>query len=268
MKTMTTFEFLTWAFVHELGKVGAGGSGGVASSYNAFAAMAELGTLIDRTPNAYGVIPGTIDEGDAHPDALAAGEAVKALARLEFDLPADFSPFPDWPDEHDLIATEVKRVTDEYRLRRQDRRAREIVTLMTSLIVRHRQPDWQADKPGVRMVLKNGNPAWFVVRERKTDLGHAYTIECDGFDQRKRRPFPGAYRKWELSESIRPAILARIDWLIWAWALENINEALTGRLKDHRLAPFSRVSPPWENPALITNGTQAFDNNGQSSVAR
>lgn len=252
MKTMTIEALLTWAFTAELCKVGGGGDGlsGVsASSWSMVDNYAALGTLIDRSPNAYGVIPGFIEDGEPHPDALVVGDAVRALAGRGFDIPEGWQPFPEWSDEHGLIAAEVARVVGEVRLKGERLAGRHVVALVTSAAILGRGPDWEAKEPTTRMVEANGKPLWFVTRSSRDAFGRVYAFEGDGYDRKKQRPMRGAYRKFELSSSIRGAILSRLDWELWQDALADMAERIEGRLESHRIAPFYPDRHPWRGSA-------------------
>ncbi len=51
MKPISIQDLLKWAFTFELGKVGAGDGGSFSAAWRFTERMAELGTMIDRTPN-------------------------------------------------------------------------------------------------------------------------------------------------------------------------------------------------------------------------
>ncbi|MDI6834822.1 MAG: hypothetical protein QMD99_03790 [Rhizobiaceae bacterium] len=247
MKTMTIEAFLTWAFTQELCKVGAGEGDGpsVSSSWLMVSEVGTLGTLIDRSPNIFGVVPGFVADGDPHPDAIAAGEAVHGLADIGFEIPEGWAPFPDWPDEHGLVAREVRRVVDEVRVKGGRLSGRHLVALVTGAAILGRGPDWTADYPGHRMVMKNGQPAWFVMKKAKDAFGRVYEYEADGFNRVSQRPRKGAYRRFELKDMMRGTVLARLDWQLWQDALAVLADDLQGSLSHHAIAPFSADRQPW-----------------------
>lgn len=238
MKTIGIEALLVWAFTRELCKGGAdsGGSGGArwAQVWGHMREMAELGIVIDRSPNAFGVIPDIGDEGGPHPDALLVGEAVRALAARAFTVP-DMPLFNEFPDPHGLIAMEVDGVRRELRQRGNAANARHVMTIVIGAAVLGRGPDGACEPPRYRMVEKYGKPAWFVARRMRGISGEVHAYEDEGFDAAKGRPKRGAYRKWQLCEPLRGPAMARIDLLWWREALGRIGADLDGRLSAHRL---------------------------------
>ncbi len=263
MKTTTIEALLAWAFCQELCKVGSGGDGLTAvsiSSWSLTRDMAVLGTLIDRSPNIFGVIPGFIEDGEPHPDALAVGRAVKALDAIGFEIPDGWMPFPELDDAHGLIAAEVARVVAEVRLKGDRLGGRHLVTLVTGAAILGRGPDWRCDQPKVRMVEMRGEPQWFVKRTATDALGRAYQYEANGYDPVKHRPRKGAYRKYELSQMMRGDILSRLDWQLWQDALAFLAERLSGEVSGHRIMPFVPDRQPWARIKIYVPPSQAVEN--------
>ncbi|MGQ3078558.1 MAG: hypothetical protein ACT6RT_10950 [Allorhizobium sp.] len=207
--------------------------------------MAVLGTLIDRSPNIFGVIPGFIEEGDPHPDALAVGRGVRRLNEIGFDVPDGWMPFPEFDDPHGLIAVEVERVVSEVRLKGDRLGGRHLVALVTGAAILGHGPDWSCEQPSFRLVEVRGKPRWFMTKKVPDSLGRVYEIEVDGFDAKRQRPMRGAYRKYELSRMMRSEILSRLDWQLWQDALEVLGNLLAGQLSAHRIAAFSPDRQPW-----------------------
>ena len=263
MKKVTIDTLLTWAFTQELCKVGATGTEGssIAGGWQAFAGMAELGTLIDRTPNYYGVIPDFVTNGgDPHPDAVEVGDAVRELAdRGGFEIDLSVNPFPEWADERGLIAAEVARVVDELQIKRDVQQGAHVVNLVITSAFLGRGPEWSAVRPAERMVERAGKPAWFILSTAKDAFGRAYEYETDGRDKRSRRPVRGAYRKFELSAPLRGAIISRFEWSIWQSALSELHNALSGRLAAHELTEFRGDFQPWMREYLRQNSLQASE---------
>lgn len=247
MKTMGIEDLLTWAFTQELWKVGSGGgfTSASASGWSRVQAYGELCALIDRTPNHFGVVPG-FEEGEPHPDAMLAGRAVKGLSRLGLMMPtAGWNIFPEFDDEHGAIASEIDRVFAGWRAKGAAGAGSHLVALTTRCAILGKGPDWHADQPKVAPLMKWGNAMWFVKRNRKDSLGNLIHTEADGFDKRTRRPRPGAYRKFRVTEPMTSAVLGRLDWWLWQKALEILHAELFGQLKGHRLMGFSHIAEPW-----------------------
>lgn len=265
MKTVSIHDLLSWAFLEELPKIGAPTLSvpGFTPS-DLVAQMMELGTSIDRTPNRYGVISGFVHQGAPHPDAVIVGDAVRGLAeRRGFEIGAGWNPFPEWADEHGVIRAEVERVAAAELGRSGRMSGRHVVHLVTSAAILRRGPDWSADEPRVVMMTRAGKPAWFVQRKARDRTGAVYHFEDDGFDQRKQRPKPGAYRKWKLAKSIRGAIIARLEWQVWQSALEVLTESLSGRLSGHEIRPFYPNMQPWFHRNIRALNSQGFENAGK-----
>ncbi|WP_132312101.1 hypothetical protein [Martelella mediterranea] len=262
MQKLTIKELLTWAFTEELCKEGAGTSFGPPMIRSAWAAMAEveaLGTMVDRSPNSYGVIPGFVDAGEPHEDALKVADAVRALTREGFDIPEGWQPFPEWEDERGLIADEVERVLEQERARGERQTGRYAYNLIVACAVLKRGPDWWAERPTEHMVMRRGSPAWFVQKRMKDSFGQWHFYEADGFDRRARRPMKGAYRKYELAEPVRGAVLSRIDWMVWQAALQLLERELLGRTKEYHLVPMRFSFAPWKSAVRAKVSEQVIE---------
>lgn len=249
MKKTTIEQLLTWAFTEELCKVGSDGRGVggpvMANGWAGVSEVATLGTVIDRSTNAWGVLPLQFGDNEPDPDALKVGEAVRRLTRRGFDIPEGWQPFPEWTDERGLIAVEVARVLAAERLRGERQTGRHAYNLIVTCAVLGHGPDWRAERPEERMIMRQGMPAWFVMKRIKNSFGQLQTYEADGFDRRKRRPVRGAYRKYELSEMLRAPILSRLDWLVWQSALKLLESELEAGLLRQQLVPMRFNPSPW-----------------------
>jgi hypothetical protein len=264
MKKIGIAELLIWAFCDELPKAGMiEGSGPfMASSSGAYAEMSVLGTLVDRSPNAFGVLPLFAYEGEPHRDATIVGEAVRELRSRNFEVAVGWNPFPDWPDEHGLVAAEVERVVSDLISARNPRlNGQQIVALVTSCAILKRGPDWSGSQPKTIVCSNNGkDPSWFVKRSMMNSLGRMEMREVDGFDYRKRRPAKDAYNKHRLEGSIVSAVMSRLDWQIWQSSLEALHEVLDDRLTGHDLLPFNPDRAPWARTGRSQTKIQAIEN--------
>ncbi len=256
-KTMTIQQLLTWAFTEELCKAEAQGGRLVPIMSNPNAIVGEvgaLGTLIDRSPNAWGVIPTWEMDGLPDEDALTVGRAVRALTDTGFDIPEGWRPFPEWAnDEHGLIAAEVDRVLCEERAHGTRRTGRHAYNLILTCAVLKRGPDWQAERPKVRMVERQGKPVWFMIKRQKDCLGRWHEIEVDGYDRKAQRPKRGAYRKYALSHGLRAEVLSRIDWIVWQAALQMLERELAGQLICKQITPMRFDMAPWKREVLAAS---------------
>lgn len=265
MKKIGIEELLTWAFTQELPKFGTSEALGPSFSqaWSMMIEVAALGTLVDRSPNSFGVIPTCLFEGDPHPDAIIVGEAVKALGDRNFEVSAEWNPVPEWEDEHGLIKEAVRAVVDGVVVGRTARlNGRHVVTLVACSAALKRGPDWKIGKAPATVIFKrNGkDPAWFVLNKGKDSFGRTIEREVDGFDYKKRKPRPGAYNKFKLDGSVRGAVLSRLDWQIWQSALEELHMSLEGRLSEHDLLPFTPDRQPWVRTIRREHCQQAVEN--------
>lgn len=244
MKKISIERLLAWAFAVEMAgwrPVEAENLGYGASAWSVIERIGALGARIDG-----GTPMGQARREEPHADALAASDAVMALAaRGGFDVAPGWQPFPEWRDEHGLVAADVARVVEEQRLRGDIVNGDRVVSLVLSSAVLGRGPDWEAEEPFAQFVSMNGKPRWFLKRKAKDAFGRIYEYETDGRDPVKRRPLRGAYRKYELATPVRSAVLARLDWQLWQDALAVLHESLAPRLQNHALLPFRPNRHPW-----------------------
>ena len=254
MKKMTIERFLTWAFSVELAGWRPDDGADLGYGASAWAAIERVGMLGTRIDG--GAAPlGQSRRDEPHADAFAAADAVMALGSLGgFDVAAGWTPFPDWADEHGLVAGEVARVIEEQRLRGDRVNGDHVVNLVLASAVLGRGPDWQADEPQAEMIKRGGNPAWFVMKKGRDAFGRIYEYEADGRNQAGKRPVKGAYRKYELTAPVRGAILARLDWQLWQDALATLHDSLGGRLANHALLPFRPDRQPWVRQHVVSQG--------------
>ncbi|MEV4609759.1 hypothetical protein MRBLMR1_004858 [Neorhizobium sp. LMR1-1-1.1] len=259
-------ELLNWAFTQELPKVGVEEAlgQGFSSAWSMMSEAAILGQIVDRSPNCYGVVPDFVMTTAPHHDALVVGEAVQELAaRGNFDIPAGWNPFLDWAGEFDeigqaLLAAEADIAADLFRA--VSSQGRYVVTLVTRHAVLGRGPNFTGEMPVVTTQMRRGKPAWFVKQKRKDSLNRVYEFEADGYDRKKGRPMPGAYRKFEMDRVVTGVAQARLDWQLWQDALFSLSEALPAQLKRFELQPFRPDRQPWVRQRKMHADLQAFEN--------
>lgn len=256
MKKTTIEGLLTWAFVEELALTGRDdGPEGFASSSYAFDQVALLGCMVDGKGTPWDQLKIHVP----HPDAVEVARAVTDLShRGGFDIISPARPFPDWLDEHGVIAREVGHIIATLDAAMKD--SLYVANLVISCAVLGKGPDWEAIQPKVKPYSYNGtNAAWFIKRKAKDSLGRVYEYEDDGFDYRKRRPMKGAYHKYRLTRSIRGDLISRLDWQLWQSALQAIHESVAGRLQSHDLVPFIPDPHPWAPIRKEAAKEYAFD---------
>lgn len=253
MKTVTIEELLSWAFVHELPK--GGGMEGLANVNSAWALVsgyAELMAKVDRGsgPRGPGGDPNYfIEQGEPAEDALTVGSLVGAFRRCDIVVPGDWNPLSDWTMEGDvghLAEAAVATVVERFMGWTVDRRREHLVALVVGTAILGREPDWQAEQPKVRMVERNGKPAWFVTRELRDTFGRVQTVEVDGYNPKSQRPVRGAYRRYEFSDSPIGDIMGRLDYQLWVAALARLHRLVLPELVAHRLMPLDRHASPWK----------------------
>lgn len=249
IRTMTIIEALEWAFQRELPKETAGGGGfgapGQSSSWGMVADFGVLGTVIDAPVNTWGVVP-VMDRDEApHADAVTLASVLRDVARrATVRVPDGWFPFPGWADARGLVRAEIDRVRP--RLERTD--TAEILALVAGSAVLGRAPAWEgAVEPGERMVARSGRPAWFMMETGVDGAGAVWSREVDGRCPKTRRPRAGAYRKYELTESVAGEIRARFDRALWALVLAAVAEAAKPRLEAVSLVSEPLRAEPWHD---------------------
>lgn len=271
---------LRWAYRDELPKdaaVSAIGAIGFTSAWGGIERYGELMTLIDAPANRWGVVPIGGEPGAPHPDAVVIGEAVRALDDFELGLPEGWNPLGDLvalglgEEGDNLLAATVGRAVDRATVLQADGRTRVLRSQLSALIrtcaILGRPPVWEADAPEVRTVKgANGQDRWFR-REMRIDAeGLPYEAEIDGFDGKKRRPHPDAFRKRYLDPDPLEAAIGRAEYEVWHAALGVLVAELEGRLLDHVATGPARVIRPWETgseaparilPDLVAQRVQA-----------
>lgn len=250
MKTVTIDELLTWAFVHELPK--GGGVEGLVNPNSAWRMICELGTRVSNGgPQGYGGGTYYIEQGEPADDAVAVGEAVAALAGCDVDIAASWRPLGDWPSDDAVVAglrdDAVAVVRLAFLARAHEARAAHIVNLVVGQAILGGVPDFHAEPPRLRLVERHGRPAWFVRRPViDPTTGEAVVMEVDGYDPRRGRPLPGAYRRHELADDPRGDILGRLDYQLWVAALRRLAGVLGPQLVAHRLLSCDLSATPWQ----------------------
>lgn len=245
MIRMDIRDVMKWAYCEELPHLDErADQDAILSSYGAFEHLAKLGCFVDGSSTPADQLAAR----SVHPDALAIHEAVSYLAAEDFDVPAGWAPFPDLDDAHGLIAETVAQVLHRRQSRDRASRSANLIGLVIHCAMQGVEPEWRVEQPKERMAGRDGRPGWFLKQVMEGPRGTSYTLEVNGYDAKRQRPKPGAYRKWELTESFDRAVMERIDWYLWRLALERLHSRLDGRLEMYALAPLSGEREPWAIP--------------------
>ncbi|MCK5934479.1 MAG: hypothetical protein KAG89_20190 [Fulvimarina manganoxydans] len=245
--------WLAWAFREELPKAGSGkvAADDFTSAWGLWDVFIELGVEIDRT-NRFGCIVDHSAEQEPHPMASMVGEAVLGLADVSFEAPVGYDLLGN------LTLSDGSPLTDEERADAMDRGlalARIGVGRMPGIVMRFAmlggQPSWEADHRYVRRMVTqaNGTPRWFRQVKRQAGEGRpTMSVEVEGYDRTRGRPFPGAYRKTIISPDLGSLVAERAEYQAWALALAALAADIEAR-SGQRIEPAPRPLWPWESCA-------------------
>ena len=248
-------DLLRWAYREELPKAHTRSHLLPREHGQAWGQVREFGELlavIDDFENVWGLAPDWTALGGPDPDAEAVGLAVEGLDHLTSDL----------LDCGGLLS-DVERPDTLGLVRAAERRAGELVTvrmpngavLLRStprfLVVRHALgapvPDLTVDVPELKVESANGKPKWFRRITINAADGSSYEQEVDGYDRSRKRPMPGAYRRYYLDPDPTDVAVARAEYSVWRATLDVLAEELAqpGRLARFAVQPSERPYAPW-----------------------
>lgn len=253
MKRIGIEQLLRWAYVDELpnGEVDRAGPAEPRAGWAGMSMFRELLTRVSGTDvrNIYGLSP-TGAARVPHQDAVTVFHAVSTLEGAFFRVPAGWNPLRDMGDLGEDGTAAIQRGLDrlttavdgETRLRRP------VVNLVQRHAICGGTPVWEFDPPEAKLVTENGAPKWFrrVVEEAPGAFGPVrLEVEVDGFDMRRRRPYPGAYRKTVLVPDPAEAVAARAEYQLWHAALAHLATMLIVSLEAHEVMPPALPARPW-----------------------
>ncbi|MFG1414040.1 hypothetical protein V5G24_23345 [Xanthobacter sp. VTT E-85241] len=258
MKTIDIEHLVRWAYCDELPKVGRPTSlvAAIRSGWSSLSRYGELLTVVQEPDilNQWGLVPLEVEGGDPHPDALAVAAAVEDLAKLDVELPEGWNPLTDMGDLGEEGAEAVRRGLDRLSPLTEEGR-RKVRQPLSRLVIRQAilgcAPAWEAGPPVRRVVSgANGKPRWFrqITHLSPGAFGPvASVVEIDGFNGSRQRPFPGAYRKFELVPDPAPIVVERGEYELWIAALGCLAETLADQgLSAHLVHHSARPARPWE----------------------
>jgi hypothetical protein len=242
-RTMTIEDAVRWAYRDELPKsrqrapeeMGRG-FGNASTGTNI---AADWWTLPD---NIYGVVVDPSKWDDPHPDAIAIHQAVMALDELPVIYPEEEASVRGWVGM-DLHGHELRCAAEVFRVVRR-RKPSELVHLVALLGL----PDMIVDPVECHFVSgAKGRPKWFRQVLVSVD-GELVEQEVDGYDHKRHRPYPNAYRKTYLEPDPVPSLIGRAKSEIWRSAMDVLFEDLDGMLTSLHLERCSLPALPWEAP--------------------
>lgn len=270
MKTIGIEALLRWAYCEELPKAEAIGQAVAAAAprepgnhWKGTASAGELLTVVDARMNAFGVVSDPMALEPPHPDALAVAALVAELGGLDLDVPEDWCPLGDFVgagalSEEEAAAATVRGLARVVRVDGEGRRGAGERT--ARLVVRHAvlggAPEVAAEAPERKVVMAHGKPKWFRRAEvwagavdgegnAVPGMGRFVEVEVDGYDAKRKRPWPDAYRKHVLEPDPAAAVVMRADYALWHAALGWLAGEATGRLVAFAVRDSARSAEPW-----------------------
>lgn len=253
-RTMAIEDALIWTYRDELPKTPRLRTGPMLPerAWASVEEFAELLTVIDEPVNGFGVLEDGRATVGPHPDALAIHAAVVRLgAEMEVTFPPDWSPISDLGDLGELGDLAVAKAVHDLQAARvihgnRLRWSPQVVVVRAAIIAR--DPDWEIEPVEVVEVKSFGKPKWFrmVTIPDPYCEGSSYSYETDGYDPKRKRPFPDAYKKATLDHDLASGIVDRAVYEIWRAALDLLFEELQGTLESITLTPSTRPWRPWE----------------------
>lgn len=248
-RKMDIEALLRWVYRDELPRAQSDvlsfGPRAYATANGAIRQAGEMMTVIDAPLNRYGVVADLTAMRPPHPDAIKVYEAVTTLDSLVLEFPDGWDPFADIPCMGvDGIAAGTRAiqhlaVTDERGLMT----LRGLpATLVRRYAILNGTPDWYAEAPVRKTVtVGKGRPGWF----RRVLISGA-EMEVDGFDRKRRMPYPDAYQKSYLDPDPFEFALGRAEYEVWHAALGVLAADLDGQLQAFDVCESHRPSRPWE----------------------
>lgn len=258
MKRLPLEAHLKRVYLDELPKADAVrivGAVGVKMAWGRIDRFGELLTEIDEdgvTLNRYGC---AIDESATtgpSEDAIRTYAAILALDDMRIAVANDWNPIEDIDDGDPLYQAAIGRALN--RITTLDGRERVLTLRPSHLIRRHAilggAPDTFAEKPIRQVESRNGRPRYF--RRALVPIGETLDgqprfgeAEVDGYDQRRKRPYPDAYTKAYLDPDPVDAVIARAEYETWRSALDVLADVLPTLLEAVEIEPTDWPRRPW-----------------------
>lgn len=245
-------ELLRWAYRDELPKLwnAAQGPEAFGEGWAAVERYSELLAEIDAPRNRYGVVIDFTDLTQPHADALAVADAVQEMDCYDFSVPDGWNPLDDMTglgvhgEAAVARALDIITITDAAGVRRLRKPISQLVMYRT---IMGSPPEWEGEQPAVKPVKEFGAIKWFrrvFIPLNGNGFG-GYEAEVDGFNTRKRMPYPDAYKKYYLDPDPQEAIIGRAEYELYHHALGQLVENLAGKLEKWLVMPTLLTARPW-----------------------
>lgn len=259
LKRISIDAFIRWAWADEWPKAQPDMRGPAGFS----PAWDRIGDWRVGGVNRFGVSSILDCDRPVHPDAVRLFDALAALDRCEIALPDDWNPMADLAAtprdgasprdvENACLAARARALAGVSAIDRNGRRRMKGAprALLLKCAALKAPPAWEAEPFEVRAMRRNGKPLWFVREQRTDSYGLPYEAVVDGYDHRRGRPKPGAWRQWECAPDPVPALMGRAEYEIWRSSLAMLTEELAGMgLTAHRVVMVDAPERPWEEGA-------------------
>jgi hypothetical protein len=246
--TMTVEDAVRWAYRDELpkaeatrGKLGPAGHGNGSASANV---ASEYWCVPD---NRFGVVPFLQCGEDPARDAVAIYNAVQQLDQVPVVINAAWTAdMPDLPGLGTLVEQAILRAMEQETMLVG---AKRVLRRPVSMIVRDAaligiEDGRLFDLPVVRTVMDHGRPKYFR-RVMVPGPEGSFEAEVDGFDRKRRIPYPDAYTKTFLDPDLTPVFCERAVYQTWRAAMDVLFEDLAGQLAEVDLLPCVAPRAPW-----------------------
>jgi hypothetical protein len=254
-RTMTIEAALRWAYRDDLPKQPARvrPPEEAGKPWNKVSSVGTLGTVIDSmsdAENEFGLCPFAQADSGPHPDAIELHAAVCRLDDLDLALPDGWNPLSDCGMGDEALAAANRAAA---MLAYADGSGRTRLKIPPRLLIQRcailGPPLWETEQPVRREFTgPDGRPRWF----RRVTIpvgegGHPYETEIDGFDAKKRRPHPDAYRRFVWEPDPAGIAVDRGKWELWRACLDALVDDPALQLETITLRPSDFPSRPWES---------------------
>lgn len=248
LKPISIEDLLKWAYRVELVRRDEQPATASITS-DALAMLRKYGTRV-QTSGWLGSVGWLEERFPPDPDAVRVNAAVQRLDTMMIDREPvglfDDPAFAELTDDEKAAAYAAARC----RVIGRDGRFRSSLAafVIASAVLERPRPVRIADPiKRIELTASNGARMWFrTVTQSAGDGRPDFAVEVSGYNHKRQRPFPDAYRKTRLDPDPAPIIAERLEYQAWRMALDVLVEDLDGQLE--RFAPIAsdRTFWPWQ----------------------